>query len=162
MPDEKKEDELESLKNELEEIRKKAEEYLSGWKRAKADYLNLKKDHEKHQVELIQFANAALLVQLLPIFDHYKLAIKHIPSEHEKTDWARGFIHVKKQIEEFLKNLGIEEIKTVGEKFNPEYHEAVSHEEKKDFAPETVFEEVQAGYFLYGKVIKPAKVKVTK
>ena len=61
-----------------------------------------------------------------------------------------------------IKNLGIEEIKTVGEKFNPEYHEAVSHEEKKDFAPETVFEEVQAGYFLYGKVIKPAKVKVTK
>jgi len=156
------EKELESLKNELESVQKKAEEYLSGWKRAKADYLNLKKDHEKHQAELIQFANAALLVQLLPIFDHYKLAIKHIPSEHEKTDWARGFIHVKKQIEEFLKNLGIEEIKTIGEKFNPEYHEAVSHEEKEGFEPETIFEEAQAGYVLYGKVIKPEKVKVTK
>jgi molecular chaperone GrpE len=68
----------------------------------------------------------------------------------------------KKPIEDFLKQLGIEEIKTVGEKFNPEFHEAASHEEKEGFETDTIFEEVKAGYTLHGKVIYPAKVKVAK
>lgn len=152
----------ENLKKELEIISKKAEEYLNGWKRAKADYLNFKKDTEKRQVEIIQFANAALIAEVLPIFDHFKLACQHVPEAQKEVDWVKGFLHIKKQFQDFLKNLGIVEIKTVGEKFNPEFHEAVAHEKKEGFKTDVIFEEVKAGYTLHGKVINPAKVKVAK
>jgi len=153
---------IENLKNELEIARQKSEEHLDGWKRAKADYLNLKKETEKYQLEMMQFANAALISQLLPIFDHYKLAIRHIPEDQKKVDWVVGFIHIKKQLDDFLKNLGIEEIKTVGEKFDPQNHEAVAHEKTADFETDVIFEEVKSGYLLHGKVVVPAQVKVAK
>jgi len=155
-------EELSKLQEQLEIVQKKSDEHLEGWKRAKADYLNLKKDNEKYQAEMIQFANAALIAQLLPIFDHYKLAWQHVPADFQKTDWVVGFEHIKKQFTDFFKNLGIEEIKTVGEKFNPEFHEAVAHEEKDGFETDTIFAEVKPGYLLQGKVIYPARVKVAK
>jgi len=147
---------------ELEMLQKKADEYLDGWKRAKADYLNFKKDTEKRQGEIIQFANAALIAELLPIFDHFKTACAHIPAEQKDVDWVVGFIHIKKQLVDFFRNIGIEEIKTVGEKFDPNLHEAVAHEANPDFDSEVIFEEVKAGYTLQGKVLQPAKVKVAK
>jgi len=150
------------LQSELELAQKKAEEYLNGWKRAKADYLNFKRETEDRSGELIQFANAALIARLLPIFDHFKLACQHVPLDFEKADWVVGFLHIKKQFEDFLKNLGIEGIKTVGEKFNPEFHEAVVHKEKAGFEPDIVYEEVKSGYTLHDKVIYAAKVKVAK
>ena len=61
-----------------------------------------------------------------------------------------------------MKNLGIEEIKTAGEKFNPEFHEAIAHEEKEGYKTDIIFAEVKPGYTLHGKVISPAKVKVAK
>src|SRR3989338_5514350 len=152
----------EILEKELELAKKKAEEYLNGWKRAKADYLNFKKETEKRQREIIEFANAMLLAELIPIFDHFKLALRHIPEAEQKKDWVVGVSHIKKQFEDFLKNLGIEEIKAVGEKFNPEFHEAVAHETKEGFKTDIIFEEVKAGYTLQGKVLAPAKVKVAK
>lgn len=154
--------ELEELTQQLELAQKKEQEHLDGWKRAKADYLNLKKETEKRQQEFIQFANAALVAELLPVFDHFKLALQHVPAEQKKAEWVIGFFHIKKQFEDFLKQLDIEEIKTVGEKFNPELHEAVSHDQKEGFETDAIFEEVKAGYTLHGKVIYPAKVKVAK
>jgi molecular chaperone GrpE len=152
----------ENLKSELAAAQKQSQEHLDGWKRAKADYLNYKKEMEKYQGEMIQFANTALIAQLLPIYDHYKMAWQHVPAGQQKTDWVVGFDHINKQFAEFLKNLGIEEIKTVGEKFNPEWHEAVAHEENDDFETDVIFEEVKPGYTLQGRVIYPAKVKVAK
>jgi len=150
------------LKKEIETLKIKAEENLEGWKRAKADYSNFKKDSEKRQQEVIEFANAALVAQIIPIFNHFKLACQHVPKEDSKKDWVIGFLHIKKQFEDFLSNLGIDEIKTVGQKFNPEFHEAVEYEENEDFDTDIIFEELQPGYTLHGKVINPAKVKVAK
>jgi len=149
-------------KGELEIVKQKAQEYLDGWKRARADYLNFKKESESRQKEVIQFANAALIAELIPVFDHFKLACCHVPKDKKDAEWVKGFFHIKKQFEDFLKNLGIEEIKTVGEIFNPEFHEAVSHEEKEEFETDIIFEEVKPGYTLQGKLLSPAKVKVAK
>lgn len=154
--------EIEELKKQLELTQKKSEEHLNGWKRAKADYINFKKDTEKQNQELIQFANAALIVQILPIFEHFKKALAHIPKEQAESGWVMGIINIKKQFVDFLKKLGVEEIKTVGEKFNPSLHEAASHEEKEGFETDVIFEEVESGYTLYGQLLKPAKVKVAK
>jgi len=148
--------------SELDELKKKAGEYLDGWKRAKADYLNYKRDIEKRQEEMAQYANAALVVQLLPAVDHLRIALSHVPKEQEDTDWVKGLFHVKRQFDEFLKQLGIEQIKTVGEKFNPEIHEAIESVVQEGTAPDTIIEELTAGYTLNGKVVNPAKVKVSK
>lgn len=151
------------IKEELELYKKRMEEYLNGWKRAKADYINLKKDSEKREKEMVQFANAALILEILPIYDNFKLAWQHIPEEHkEKDEWLKGIEQIKKQFQAFLKNLSIEEIKTVGEKFDPKVHEAVGKEKVEGKESETVIEEVKGGYKFYDKVLEPAKVKVAE
>ena len=154
-------DEDKNLRQELDLLKKKTEEYLNGWKRARADYINFKKDTQKRQQELIQFANAALLAELIPIFDHYKLAWQHVPKEEQEKEWVKGFLHIKKQFEDFLKNLGIEEIKTAGEKFNPEFHEAIAETDSKEFEAGIIVEEFQKGYALHGSVLRHARVKIS-
>ena len=146
----------------IDDLKKIADEYLDGWKRAKADYLNYKKEVEKRQQEIVEFANARMIADLLPIYENYKLAVKHIPADNAKDDWAVGLVYIQSQFQSFLNNLGIKEVKTVGEKFNPEIHEAVAAEEKEGFDPDVIFEEITAGYTLHGKVVVPAKVKVAK
>lgn len=151
-----------NLETELEQLKIKSQEYLDGWRRAKADYLNLKKESAKQSEEMIGFANAALLSELLPIFDHYKLALKHVPKDQVEVEWVKGFSYIKNQFDEFFKKLGIEEIKTIGEKFDPQKHEALVSEKHEGTASGIIFDEIKAGYMLYGKVINPAQVKVAE
>lgn len=146
----------------LAAAQQQAEEYLNGWKRAKADYLNLKRETEQRQAEISQYATAGLLLDLLPVYDHLKLAWQHVPADSRSAEWVRGFEHIKNQLADLLKRNGIEEMKTIGEPFNPDYHEAVMHEPHEGFAPDLIFKEVTAGYLLYGKVLQVAKVKVSK
>ena len=150
-------------KTELEQVKQKMEEYLDGWKRAKADYSNQKKEFEKKEKEIVQFANATLILEIMPIYDNFKLAWKHIPEEHKNEDeWLKGIEHIKKQFADMLKRLGLEEIKTVGEKFNPEFHEAVGTEKVEGKKSGEVLEEIKSGYILYDKVLEPAKVKIVE
>ena len=92
---------------ELEKLAAKADEYLNGWKRAKADYLNFKKQTESHQRETIQYANAALIAELLPIYNNLKLALENKPEKLKDNDWIRGVELIKNQFNEFFKQLGI-------------------------------------------------------
>lgn len=145
----------------LAELQAKCDEYLNGWKRAKADYENLKKETEQRIIDLKEFATAGLILDILPVYSHFKLACQHIPGEEQKKDWVKGILHIKREFEELLKKFEITEIKTVGEKFNPEFHEAVSHQESEK-EEDIIFKEVKSGYLLNGKVIQPAKVIVSK
>jgi len=154
---------LKKLQEELDLCKKKRDDYLNGWKRAKADYINLKKDFEKREKEMAQFANAALILEIIPIYDNFKLAWQHIPEDHRKEDeWLKGIEQIKNQFKTLLKNLQIEEIKTVGEKFDPKVHEAVGKEKVEGKKSETIIEEVKGGYKFYDKVLEPAKVKVAE
>jgi molecular chaperone GrpE len=153
---------IKKLESELEKIKKQNEEHLNGWRRAKADYLNLKKETEKKSKELIEFANAGLIIQILPIYEHFKTAWDHIPKEDQKKDWVIGIGHIKKQLEDFLKNLGLEPIKTIGEKFDHNLHEAVGHEKAEGKEDDIIIKEVKGGFKLYDKVLEPAKVIVVK
>jgi len=161
-------------KIDVKDLQKKSEEYLNGWQRAQADYQNLQKETDARKKDWIQMANAGLLEELLPIYDNFKLAMAHIPEDQRQVDWIVGVAHIKNQLEKFLNDNGIEEIKTVGEKFDVNVHEAVASREaispqlsaeerkeegKKDKKDEQIIKkEVRAGYKLYGKVIYPAKV----
>lgn len=153
--------EVVSLKKQLEEEKKKSEEYLNNWKRAQADFINYKKRQNELFAELVNSASAGLIMEILPIYDTFSLAIKHIPKDLKNKDWAKGVVQLKTQMEDLLKSRGVEEIKSVGEKFNPEFHEAIEMVESEKPEGE-ILEEVQKGYKLNGIVIRTAKVKVAK
>ena len=148
--------------DELEESKKKCEEYLNGWKRERADFINYKKEEVEKLGALVKYANQELALNVLPILDNIYLAESHIPEELKKDNWTEGFIQIQNQMIEFLKKEGIEEIKTIGKAFDPNLMEALEEVESKGSEPGMVIEEVQRGYTMHNKVIRPAKVKVSK
>lgn len=153
---------IEELQEELIKEREHSAELLSGWQRAKADYSNQKKEEVKRAQEVAEWTNAAVMSEVLPVYNHFKLALKHIPEEQKKEGWVQGVMLIQKQFADFLDKYGIKEIKTVGEKFDPKIHEALTHEEIEEYETDQVFEEISPGYLLNDKVLMPAKVKVAK
>jgi molecular chaperone GrpE len=151
------EQELEACKKQASLASRQAEEYLNGWKRAKADYLNLKKENEAAGAELAQFVAGGMLIKFLPVYDGLK---KACAMENSGDKWVEGILNIKKQFEDVFKKFGVEEIKTVGEKFNPEFHEAISRQKKEGVESEIIIGEVGGGYKMNGKTIIPAKVIV--
>lgn len=150
-----------NLKKKIKELETKIAEYTAGWQRTQADFLNFKKQVSEEKIRLIESANTDLVYQLLPVLDHFQLAAKHIPSELEDNNWASGIRQIEKQFEKILSDNGVEQIKSVGNKFDPEFHEAV--EEVNSKKPEgEIIEEILAGYKFADKVLRPAKVKVSK
>ncbi len=155
----KTEEKNEEAQTELEACKKQAEEYLNGWKRAKADYLNLKKESETASAELAQFVAGGMMLKFLPVYDGLK---KACAMETSGDKWAEGILNIKKQFEDVFKKLGVEEIKTVGEKFNPEFHEAISRQKKDGVESDIIIGEVGGGYMMNGKTIIAAKVIVSE
>jgi len=132
------------------------------YKRALADYQNLLKQTAKEKEEFTKYANEQLLYQILPIYDNLKMVIAH-SDRQEHDSWHEGVVHVLKQFKNTLSEFGVEEVKTVGEKFDHNTMEAVSSEPTKDHGrDDMVAKEIKAGYRLNGKIIMPAKVVVYK
>ena len=143
----------------------KEEEYLNGWKRERADFLNYKKDEMERIGQLAKYANTEIILKIIPILDNIYLAESHVPEELKNNNWIDGFSQIKNQLCDFLSKEGIEAIETVGKPFDPNTMESVGEAEiaTSDIAKSgTVVKEVQRGYTLYGKIIRPAKVKISK
>ncbi|MFC1598909.1 nucleotide exchange factor GrpE [Patescibacteria group bacterium] len=148
-------------KNELDDLKAKAEEYLAGWQRAKADYENFKKETDKRMSEVSGFAKAGLLSDIIPILDNFSKAIEHVPEDQQSEGWVQGVFHIKKQLEDFLAANGLEKIKTIGKEFDHNLHEAVG-KEKAEQEKDIIIKEVSSGYKLNGQAIIPAKVIVSE
>lgn len=146
----------------LTTLEKQAQEHLEGWKRAKADYLNLKKQTDREKQEIAQFAVAQTILVFLPIYDNLARALKHVPAEQMNNEWAKGLLHIRKQFEDGLKNLGLELIPTVGQTFDPAKHHAVSRVKHDGATPGTIVEEVSSGFQSADRVIEPAQVIVAE
>lgn len=154
------EQEIEKLQKELEECKKQSEEYLAGWKRAKADYLNFKKENEEASAELKSWMAKIFLMPLLNIMDSFDKAFAAIPENLKNDAWASGIAGIKKQLEDYLKMQKVEAMVAVGEKFDPLKHEAIESVDGGESGK--IAEEVQKGYLIDGEVLRPAKVKVFK
>jgi molecular chaperone GrpE len=145
---------------------KEMEDFKNMYLRVVADYENLKKDTEKQKQEWIRFANNNLISEILPVLDNFKVAVDHIPEEEKDSSWVVGITYIQNQLKKALEDNGVEEIKTFGEKFDPELHEAIdqetSKEELKKYKEGYIVKELRPGYKLHGKVITPAKVIVKK
>jgi molecular chaperone GrpE len=145
-------------KKELEECEKKKQEFFLGWQREKADFINYKKKEGERLMEIMEAMKEELLFKLLPVLDSFSLAEKTIPADEKENENVKGLLLIKKQLKEFLKSEGIEEIPCAKE-FDPRLHEAVG-EVVSETEEGTIAEEVEKGYWLKDRVIRPAKVKV--
>lgn len=146
------EDELEIIKKSLELERDK---YL----RLQAEFLNYKKRVEKEKLDIYKNASVKLISDLLPILDDFDRALSHAD---ETNSFMDGIKLIVKRLEECLQKEGLEVIETLNTDFDPNYHHAVMMEETDEVESGKIFEEVQKGYKVNGKVIRPAMVKVAK
>ncbi len=149
------------MEKKLKECQKQKEEYLAGWQRSRADFLNYKKEEMQKIGQLLKYANEELILKILPVLDNFEKAEKEIP-QGKKNQYLEGLLQIKTQFEDFLKSQGVEVIKSLNEKFDPNFHEVVEEIEVKDKESGIIIEEVKKGYILNGKVIRPAKIKINK
>jgi molecular chaperone GrpE len=149
--------ETSDLEQALAAEKKKAEEYLASWQRAQADFLNFKRRNEQERLEFNKFANANLLLGLLPVLDDLERALAAIPLEFAEHDWVAGIRLVERKFKSSLEGHGVKPILALGMAFDPNFHEAV----RQDKGPEgMVMQEFQKGYTLNDKLLRPAKVVV--
>jgi molecular chaperone GrpE len=135
---------------------------MAGWQRARADFLNYKKEELERLGEMVKYAGENLILKILPILDNFEIAEKKLPENLKNDENVKGILQIKNQILNFLKEQGVEEIKSVGERFDPNFHEVVEEVEAKDKEPGTIVEEIQKGYKINDRLLRPAKVKVSK
>jgi molecular chaperone GrpE len=145
------------LKQALAEAQEKAEANLAGWQRAQADFVNYKRRTEREMKESRQYATGALVLDLLPVLDDFERALAAIPEEESQMSWMEGIQAIERKLRATLEAQGVAQIKAVGEPFDPHVHEAVMQAPGEEGM---VVEEVQKGYQLHDRVIRPAKVVV--
>jgi molecular chaperone GrpE len=147
---------LEKVRKKLKECQEEKQKYLDGWQRTQADFANFKRRNEEQMAEWSKTLGEGLIKDILPVLDSLDAAIASNADD-------QGLLTLNNQLLTVLKKHGLEEIKSVGEKFNPQFHEVIECEEgKSEHGGEVVSEEIQKGYTLNGKVIRVAKVKVKK
>lgn len=148
---------IEKLKTQLEDANQKVGDLTESAKRAMADLQNFKRRMEEEKRQFAKYASANVFLEILPVFDSFERAAQHLPDDLKDNDWVKGIQGIIKQFEQIMEKFSIKKMKALGEKFDPERHEAVaSGEGEKDI----ITEELEAGYMMDEYVLRPAKVKV--
>jgi molecular chaperone GrpE len=155
-------DELTALRQELEEQKAKAAEYLDGWQRARAEFANYKKRIEKEQEDMVKSANGAFITRLLPVMDDFERAFQTLPLDLMGMTWLEGIALIQRKLQMLLEQEGVTVIETEGRLFDPTLHQAVTHEESEEHEEGQIIGEVQKGYKMGDRVLRPSLVRVAK
>ena len=147
-------DELASLQTDLERFRDLA-------MRSQADFENYKKRSAREKDEAIKYANKSLLEKLVSIVDHFELGLDAARGEGEKSPIFSGMSLVLKQLQDFLAENGLEPIEAVGEKFDPNLHEAIAHQASRKVPEEHVISQTRRGYRFKDRLLRPSTVVVS-
>ncbi|MGE5596041.1 MAG: nucleotide exchange factor GrpE [Hyphomicrobiales bacterium] len=146
-----------SANDELAEALAKADTYYKNWQRSAADFINYKRRVEQERGEMSRFASAALVINLLPVYDDLERAVESVDAQLAGLNWVQGVIAIQRKFRSMLESMGVTEVQAAGESFDPAMHEAVARQP----GPEgKVLHVVQKGYRLGDKVIRPAMVIV--
>ena len=147
---------------ELDDLRKKVDDFSDGWQRERAEFANYKKRITRDQDTEKQNSKLAVLRKYLDIHDDLELAIKNMP-DHVKSDaWVNGIMLIYQKLGNLLNNEGMQPIPAENGAFDPAFHEAISSEEVEGFESGKIIEVVQKGYMIGDRVIRPARVRVAK
>jgi molecular chaperone GrpE len=151
---------IETLERELAETRAKGEEHLYNWQRSAADFANFKRRTDDERATVGQFSNAILIGKLLGVLDDFDRALDSVPADAREDPWVEGMILVERKLRSVLEAEGVTAIESVGHQFDPNVHEAVVHEPTADHPDNQVIGELQRGYRLHDRVIRPSLVRV--
>lgn len=152
-------DQVRDLERTLEKTREQSDDRLRSWQRAAADLANYRRRIEDERSAVAQLSNAVLLSKLLAVVDDFDRALANVPEDvHE--GWMDGVRLVERKLRTVLESEGVTPIEAEGKPFDPTLHEAVVHEQTTDFPDNTVIGEVQKGYRLHDRVLRPALVRV--
>lgn len=154
------EDPVEVLQASLGEITTKAEEYLDGWQRARADFANYKKRVLRENTDIRQMARGEVIKLYLDIADDLGRALQEKPESGEEGTWADGIEIIFQKLRSRLEAEGIKPMNPLGEEFDPNIHEALMKEESKEYESGQIIEVMQEGYWIGEKVLRPALVRV--
>lgn len=150
---------VKTIEEQLEEEKAKAERYLNNWRRAEADFDNYKKRIEQDRADSSKYANVQVIMSLLPVLDDFERALSNIPKEVARQGWVEGIQLIYRKLKGLLNQWNVKEIKALGETFNPAVHEAVMQTEGEEGK---VVTEIQKGYKMHDRVIRPSLVAVGK
>lgn len=130
--------------------------------RAHAEFENVRKRLERDKADFVKYANESFILDLLPIIDSLEMAEKHIKEAKDFKAVQEGVDMIQVQIQGFLKDIGLERIKALGEKFDPHVHDPIETVEAKDKTEGDIVAELKPGYTFNGRLLRPAAVKVVK
>lgn len=159
---------LETLQQKIEQLEEEKEKYLKGWQQERADILNYKQKENERISEAIKFANQALLKDLIGVMDNFDFTVANLESLEQadgdkSKNWEvmlKGIYLVKSNLKKLLTDYGLAKIPALGIPFNPAVHEAVNYANDPTQSADIITEELQSGYSLEGRTLRPAKVIV--
>lgn len=156
----KKEINIEELAARLEKAEKERDEYLAGWQRAKADYLNYKKEEQARLSEIAKYTSEGLMREMVTILDSFDLGLRAL---EKAGPVEKGVYMIRAQAEDTLKKFGLEKLSiSPGGAFDPALAEAIAEADSADHPPGSILEVIEPGYKLYDKVLRPARVILVK
>ncbi|MCR6544944.1 nucleotide exchange factor GrpE [Dehalobacterium formicoaceticum] len=152
----------EELRNLVQKLEEEKGELVNLTQRLQADFENFRRRTRGEKEELIRYAAEGVITQLLPVLDNFERAIMAAKDGEEGKGYLDGVEMIYRQLLQVLTNEGLEVVDAVGCAFDPNCHEAVMQIDGGEAPKDTVLEELQKGYFLKGKLIRPSMVKVAK
>lgn len=154
-------DESNPLHTELEQAKEQADEHYQRYLRTQADFDNFRRRTMKEKEDLAKYASAKVITELLPVLDNFERALSTGQEASETESFVKGVDMIFRQIQQVMEQEGVQPMNAVGEPFNPEFHQAIMQVESDEYEEGFVVEEVQKGYMLKDKVLRPAMVKVS-
>jgi molecular chaperone GrpE len=156
------EEKVAELQAELEQLRAKSEEYLDGWQRERAEFANYRRRVERERESSQQNITGNIVRRYLEVVDDLERALKNRPAEGEGAAWAEGIELIYRKLLNLLEAEGVQPMEAEGQPFDPNLHEAISHEEHPERDSGEVIEVIKAGYTLGDRVLRPALVRVAR
>jgi molecular chaperone GrpE len=154
-------DPISALRQELDQARAKEAEYLEGWQRARAELANARKRFQREQEQVYSNAKADVMVQLLPIADDFARAFETLPANLSQVTWIEGLMLIQRKLQWLLERSGVVPIEVIGQEFTPTLHEAISHEPSTTVPAGQIIAELQKGYQMGDRVLRPSLVRVS-
>jgi len=161
-PESKETVSVESISAELEKVTAQSQEYFEGWQRERADFANYKRRIERDQIQMSQTINWNVIKKYLVVMDDLDRALKAKPTEGDGAKWAEGIDLIYRKFQTIIENENIKRIPADAAEFDPNLHEAISHEDSPDHESGQVIEVLQQGYMIGDRVLRPALVRVAK
>ena len=151
-----------SLSQQNIELKEEIEFYKDKWLRAVAEFENFRKRNTKDRIDWIRNANQSLILEIVEVFEHLELAIKSAKDEKVPANYKKCIKMIYEQMKQILEKQGLKKIETIGNEFNPNFHDAIICVEHEKYDENIIFDNIKSGYLLNNKVLRHARVAVSK